>query len=152
MARNPSDFPPTIARPLDMPRFLVAGPPCGGKTTFVAEHAAADQSIVDFDDIVEGLGQPRYEADPEIAEQARRIWVASVPQADWVIWTAPRRRERGRFRSQYQAQVIVVMASMAECLKRAEDRPPIWREHIRAWFAAWEPSRSGSELIVRTDR
>jgi hypothetical protein len=130
--------------------ILVAGPPCGGKTTYVAEHAAPGQSVVDFDAIVEGLGGVRYQATPEIAVQAQRIWTASLP-APWVIWCAPRRRDRGRFRSQYQAQVIVVMASLAECLKRAEDRPPIWQEHIRAWFAAWEPSRGGNELIVRSD-
>ena len=131
--------------------ILVAGPPCGGKTTYVAEHALPGQNVLDYDDIVQGLGKPRYEAGPEVTEPARRIWVASLPSADWVIWCAPRRQDRGRFRSQHNAGVIVVMASMAECLKRAEDRPPVWREHIRRWFAAWEPSTSGRELIVRTD-
>jgi predicted kinase len=132
--------------------ILVAGPPCGGKTTYVAEHRTPGQNIVDFDDIVEMLGKPRYEAGPEIAEQARRIWVASLPMADWVIWTAPRRQDRGRFRGQFGAQVVVVMASMEECLDRAESRPVVWQEHIRRWFAIWEPSRSGSETIIRTDR
>jgi hypothetical protein len=131
--------------------ILVAGPPASGKTTFAREHAEAGETVVDFDDIVESLGGVRYQATPEIAFQAQRIWTASLP-APWVIWCAPRRRDRGRFRSQYQAQVIVVLASMQTCLDRAEvERPEHWQEAIRAWFAAWEPSRGGNELIVRTD-
>jgi hypothetical protein len=130
---------------------LVAGPPCGGKTTFVADRARRGERVVDFDDIVEGLGGARYQADPAMAAAAGRIWVASLP-ADWVVWCAPRRRDRGRFREQHQAQVVVVMASLEECLRRADaDRPPPWQAAIRAWFAAWEPSRSGREFIVRTD-
>jgi predicted kinase len=132
--------------------ILVAGPPCGGKTTYVRNRALPEDKTLDYDDIVESLGKPRYEAGPEIAKQARRIWVASLPMADWVIWTAPRRRDRGRFRAQFGAEVVVVMASLTECLERAETRPPAWADHIHRWFAMWEPSRSGQETIIRTDR
>jgi predicted kinase len=132
--------------------ILVAGPPCGGKTHYVAEHRSPNENVLDFDDIVEDLGKPRYEAGPDIIRQARVIWTASLPRADWVIWTAPTRQERGRFRSQFGARVIVVMASMQVCLERAEtERPSTWQKHIREWFSAWAPSTSGMEVIVRTD-
>ena len=132
--------------------ILVAGPPCGGKTQYVRDHRQVHENVLDYDDIVESLGKPRYEAGPAIAAQARRIWGDSLPMADWVIWTAPRRGDRGRFRSQFGAHVIVVMASMETCLARAEAlRPPRWQQAIREWFAAWEPSRSGREVIIRTE-
>ena len=130
---------------------LVAGPPCGGKTTYVRTHAESGERIVDFDDIIEGLGFERYSASPLVIEQARLIWMGAIPGADWVIWTAPQRRQRGRLRSMHQADVIVVMAPMDVCLERARaERPTSWQQGIRSWFAEWEPSRSGRESIVWT--
>jgi len=129
---------------------LVAGPPCAGKTTYVRSHADTNDRIVDFDDIVEGLTGVRYGPhSPETIQEARRLWVQALPDADWVIWTAPRRADRGRFRSQHTAEVVVVVAPLETCLRRAaENRPPSWPALIYEWFRAWEPSRSGAETIV----
>ena len=133
-----------------MNKRLVAGPPCGGKTTFVKVRALPHESVLDFDDIVERLTGDRYaEQAPKVLAEARRQWKAALPAADWVVWTAPRRVDRGRFRSQFNAQVYVVMAPLGVCLERAKrERPPPWEDLIRRWFADWEPSRSGQETIV----
>jgi hypothetical protein len=114
---------------------------------------AGGQRVVDFDDIVEALGVRRYSAPPETLAKAQEMWRASIPSADWVVWTAPKRADRGRFRGQYGARVVVVMASQDECLRRAKaERPPTWEGAILRWFMDWEPSQSGSEMIVRSDR
>lgn len=130
---------------------LVAGPPCGGKSTYAREHAAPGESVLDFDDLVEALAGDRYSRDPEVTDAALEEWRRRLPASDWVIWTAPLRAQRGRIRSQYGAQVIVVTATETECLLRASaERPPQWERLVRAWFTAFEPSTSGRELIVDT--
>lgn len=134
------------------PRFLVAGPPCGGKTTYVSHLARPGETVLDFDDLIEGLGGKRYLADAAMVQQANSLWKDRLFDSDWVIWTAPRRQDRGRFRSQFGTGVIVVLASEAVCLERAAaERPSRWQQLVRDWFRLWEPSRSGQETIVRTD-
>lgn len=109
----------------------------------------ATDVVLDFDDLVEQLAGDRYDRTPEVLDQARAEWSTRLPAADWVIWTAPCRR--GRFRSQWNAQVIVVTASMDECLRRASvHRPHAWQAMVRRWFVEWEPSRSGSEQTIDT--
>jgi len=137
---------------MNRPRFLVAGPPCGGKTTYVRDIARPGETILDFDDITEVLGGERYGADFDTIKKAHSLWGNRLLDSDWVIWCAPRRTDRGRFRSQFSVGVIVVLAAESVCLERAAaERPPSWQRAIREWFALWEPSRSGRELIVRTD-
>lgn len=131
--------------------ILVAGPSCGGKTTYTQAHAAPTDTVLDFDDIVERISGERYTRNPHVLEQAQAEWTRRIPSSDWVIWTAPRRQQRGRFRSQHNATVIVVKASLEECLTRAAElRPPEWQTMIRHWFRDWEPSTSGSEQIIDT--
>lgn len=130
--------------------ILVAGPPCGGKTTYVAENANERERIVDFDDIVEAMTGDRYARSPVIVEQARAEWRRQLPGADWVIFAAPRRSQRRGFQRQFGAEVIIVAAGMDECLRRAEaNRPPEWQNLIRGWFADCE---LGNDVVIDTSR
>ncbi len=129
--------------------ILVAGPPCAGKTTFVRMRASTSANVLDFDDIVEQLGYPRYGAPGSARARARGIWSAQLPLADWVIWTAPRRADRGRLRGQFGAHVIVLLTPLEECLRRAgRERPPSWQWAIKRWFVDFQPSRSSDEEII----
>ena len=131
--------------------ILVAGPPCGGKTTYVREHMRPGQRVVDWDDIIEELGGTRYEPTPGVVARAHHVWRDRIPGADWMVWLAPKRATRGSFRQRYNARVVVVMAPMAICLERAaKERPPIWQANILQWFSEWTPSSSGRETIVMT--
>jgi 5-methylcytosine-specific restriction endonuclease McrA len=106
---------------------------------------------LDFDDITEQLTGERYTQDPKAIAEANTLWRQQLPSADWVIWTAPRRTQRASLRTQWNATVIVVMASLDECLHRAtQARPPEWQTLIHNWFTLWEPSRSGHEQIIDT--
>jgi predicted kinase len=138
----------------DHPRLgmiLVAGPSCGGKTTFVRQRAMPEDAVLDFGDILEELGDFRYAASPETKAKARLLWTERLPFSDWVIWSAARREDRGRFRAQFEAQVYVVLAPLFICLDRArQERPPGWEAVVTEWFGAFEPSRSGQEEMVWT--
>lgn len=131
--------------------ILVAGPPCGGKTTYVTENAKPGDRIVDFDDIVESMTGDRYARSPGIVEQARAEWRRQLPDADWVIFAAPRRSQRASFRKQYAATVVIVAAGMDECLRRAASaRPAEWQGLIRQWFA--DCDLSGDDVVIDTSR
>jgi hypothetical protein len=130
--------------------ILVAGPPCGGKTTYVAENADKSDRIVDFDDIVESMTGSRYTRTPAVVEHARAEWRRQLPGADWVIFAAPRRSQRASFRREFDAEVIIVAAGMDECLRRAEvARPPEWQNLIRGWFADCD---LGNDTVIDTGR
>jgi predicted kinase len=130
----------------------VAGPPCGGKTTYARAQLQAGESLLDFDDIVEELGSERY-AGAVVGAQAYRLWLDRLPSSDVVVWTAPKRTQRGRFRSEFGAQVVVLLPSMDECLRRARaQRPASWQAEIRRWYLEWEPSRSGRETVIHSVR
>jgi predicted kinase len=134
--------------------ILVAGPPCGGKTTYVRNHAKAEDVQIDFDSLVEEEGTGRYDQAPDVLRRARQRWrdaldAVTPEQTAWVIWSAPRRMDRGRFRAQYGAEVVVVMAPEALCMERAKaERPPIWQRYVRSWFREWAPSSTGRERLV----
>jgi predicted kinase len=133
-------------------KTLVAGPPCGGKSTYAREHAQPDQIICDFDEIVEELGYERYLAPPQAQAKAYELWLERADHAQWLVWTAPKRWQRGRYRGK-GGRTIVVMASEAECLARAaQERPAHWQGLIRGWFREYEPSRSGGDTLVWTGK
>lgn len=132
-------------------RTLVAGPPCGGKSTYVAEHASPGQTVVDFDAIVEELGYERYLAPHHAQAKAYELWLQRADRAEWLVWTAPKRWQRGRYRGK-GGRSIVVLATEQECLRRAaESRPEPWQALIRQWFRDYEPSRSGGDTVVWTE-
>lgn len=131
--------------------ILVAGPSCGGKTTFVRQRARKGDAVLDFGDLLEELGDFRYAASAETKEKARLLWRERLPFADWVIWSAARRSDRGRFRSQYDARVYVVLAPLPVLLERAaRERPAGWDRVVLDWWAEYEPSSSGQEETVWT--
>lgn len=131
-------------------KTLVAGPPCGGKTTWAGEQAEAGELIVDFDAMLADKGYGYGEAPPAVVDQTYREWLARAASATFLVWTAPKRWQRGMYRRQGWA-TVVVMASFGECLDRAtRERPPSWQRGIEQWFREYEPSRSGGDLIVWT--
>ena len=51
--------------------ILVAGPPCGGKSTYATEHAVPGDLVLDFDDIVERITGDRYSRDADALMRAQ---------------------------------------------------------------------------------
>ena len=121
---------------------VVTGPPCAGKSTFVAEHAADGEVTVDFDAIAQALGSKSPHDAPDhirtVAFEARRAAIdALIAEGSdgWIIHTSPTDEQMQRYRD-HGAEFHEVNPGMDECLARAkaDGRPERVSEAIREWF------------------
>lgn len=123
---------------------LVVGPPCGGKTTHVREHAQPGDLVIDWDDIAIALGSPRSHLHaapmlPAIAAEYDRLlelapgWPADV----WIVRGLPDPVERAEWVARFDAELVVCTAPRAVLIERAaarsKTRLTIWS--IDRWLA-----------------
>lgn len=122
--------------------FIVYGPPCAGKTTWVKQNAREDDLILDLDRIWEAICFSDREHKPDrlkpivfgirdtIIDQIR------IRKGNWrrayVIGTYPLRSDRERLSDLLRAEIIFIDTDKATCLKRAENAT--WRGFIEEWF------------------
>ena len=100
---------------------LVIGPPCSGKTTYVATHAGLDDVVIDVDALARALGSrvehdhhPNHLAAALVARDALALRPAS--STTWLITT--NRRSLGNLRLPPH-EVVVLDTSIDTCLARA---------------------------------
>jgi hypothetical protein len=118
---------------------LVIGPPCSGKTTYVATHAAPDDVVIDVDALAQALGSPAgHDHHPHHLAAALAARDALVTNSGawssttWLITT--NRRTLGNLRLPPH-EVVVLDTSIDDCLTRARaaGRTPQVLEAIRTW-------------------
>lgn len=134
---------------------LVCGPPCSGKTTYVAQHAQPGDTVVDFDHIAVELGSDvDWMHDPDIAHDAELETLARIDDiaADqsptltaWIIRSAADHDARAHLAAHLDAHVVVLDPGQDECLRRAarDARPSGTRRAINTWY--WAASRSAAQ-------
>lgn len=132
---------------------IVYGPPCGGKTTYVAQHAKPEDLIIDWDTIAVRLGSPRQHLHPKPLLPAIRAaydqqlalapdWPADV----WIIRGLPDHDERAAWARRFTAQLVECTAPIDELYRRATQRtnPHLTRWSIDRWL---QRTRAGSTAI-----
>lgn len=137
---------------------LVAGPPCGGKTSLVEDEAQRGDLVVDLDAIAAAISGCRLYDKPEVLEpfvfEVRDALLAKLasgrdaPPAAWVVDCAPERARREGISARLAARVRLVMPPVEECHRRASaaGRPAAWHSFIDSWFERFEPS-PGDEVV-----
>lgn len=122
---------------------IVMGPPCAGKTTWIAEQRSDDEPVVDFDALAHALGSSEHHDPPEaIGQAAFAARVAAVArifdgvEADaWVIQSTATAEKIDAWHDQ-GCEFHLLDPGLDECLRRAEDddRPEVTADRIRAWY------------------
>jgi dephospho-CoA kinase len=110
--------------------FLVCGPPCSGKSTYVDERRQPGDLVVDYDDIARRLGSPRRHnhdfkyhgrVEATIARAIAGIKAGRHERA-WVIRAIPRTYERAALAEDLGAEVVVLDAPDDVLIARARAR------------------------------
>ena len=135
---------------------IILGPPCAGKSTFIAENAVEGDLALEFDGIaaaVDAAGHEDLHADREAGVLAAaahaRASTASRLASDWkaerddgseaVAWVATTGIEGGWVEALVDAggTVTLLDPGMETCLERCaeDDRPLSVAEAIREWYA-----------------
>jgi predicted kinase len=125
-------------------RYIVAGPPCAGKTTFVEQHKHPDDLVFDYDVIQRELsGRTLYDHDPDLVDEALAIRERIFEQLErdpersaWIITATPRAAELRAMRDRLGAQVVLLQVDRGEAHRRcdADDRPSVWHDYVDRWF------------------
>jgi hypothetical protein len=138
----------------------VAGPPCGGKTTYVKTHAGPGEPILDWDEVYAELAGPGPRV-PMVGWDGLRARVEGVYRdrwegmsRGWVIRCAPHKQHRSLMRKQKGARSIVLATPATECIRRLlldDTRPDkqAWIKEIGRWWAEYQPSSSDQETVIR---
>jgi len=125
---------------------LVAGPPCGGKNTYVRQHMAPGDLIVDYDAIMAALsGQDMHDHYRELRPYVCHVrdhlvdkWMSRKDVDLWLIGGCPKRRDREYFARRGFA-VVMIDTDRRTCLRRAkEERPGEWWQFVERWFNDYE--------------
>ena len=122
--------------------FLVYGPPCAGKTTWVMEQAREDDLIVDIDRIWEALCKSDRQHKPNRLKQnvfgihQALIEQVKIRKGNWrtayVIGGYPLQSERERMAELLGAELVFIDTDEATCMSRAPDEN--WQTYIHDWF------------------
>lgn len=139
--------------------YVIAGPPCAGKSTYVAGRRAPDDAVCDMDALAEALGA-RLPHSPsaqqrQYARVARDAVAESMTAADgpldaWLIHCHPSPAQLATYAAAC-ATVIVLDPGIEECLRRArDDRRPRWTaDAIAEWYGAPVVVESDAPLVSR---
>ncbi len=136
---------------------LVCGPPCGGKTRFVGQHAGTGDVIVCTDRLARDAGSPNaHEHHPRFYDAARPAFQRLVDEVGgrddvkaWVIRCAPTRHERALLAVRLRAtRTVLLVPTLQVALGRAHrsGRDPRIVGAIHHWYRRYEPAR-GDEVL-----
>ena len=121
---------------------IITGPPCSGKSTYVKEHRAEGDVVVDFDKMAQALGSDKKHMAPDdikaVTFKAKDAAIKEVCQRKceaWIIHTKPTDEQREMYEAA-EAEFIEMDTDLDTCLERcaADERPEGTEAIIRSYF------------------
>lgn len=128
-----------------MTLFVVTGPPAGGKTTWMSEHAKPGDITIDYDALAHTLtprGAEPYDPPTHIVDVAQTARNAAIHVALNKVWhcdvyiidSRPTHQARQLY-EQFGATFINIDPGYDVCATRAQtQRPPRIRQVIANWY------------------
>jgi len=126
---------------------VITGPPCAGKSTYIAEHRTERDVIIDLDALAYALGYPTPQIDWDIEHPARNAARAArrdlIDQAIagtyctdvWIVDSRPHQVTR-KIYQRAGAHIVQLDPGPDECHRRAylDQRSASTHEHIDRWY------------------
>ena len=125
-------------------RYIVAGPPCSGKSTYVRNHYKRGDLVYDFDTMHSALSglsaHDHLENIKHFVIVARDAVFGELEkrknQNAWIITSTKEDAVLKGLRDRLSAEVVFLEVSREEAHRRCEEdsRPSIWHTYVDAWF------------------
>ena len=151
---------PEWLKPSAIPLTIITGPPAGGKSTYVKQHATSGDTIIDLDNIADDLSGhdghdwPRRWLGAALNERNRILGSLATqgPGAAWFIIGAPTPDERAWWAKKLRPREVVVLETAIDvCMARIRQDAARNRDHYddaaSAWWAGYQ-RRDGETVIV----
>ena len=139
---------PDWLKPSSIPLTIVCGPPCSGKSTYIAAHAGVNDLVIDLDHIMRSL-DPAYTHWSNQLEQAllnkacriRNTLLGGLSSRTtgraWFIVAAPTQAERDWWLRCLGGQLVLLDPGPDECKLRAIIRDtPLAKHGVDDWYRA----------------
>ena len=133
--------------------YLVWGPPCAGKSTWVREQATEADIIVDVDEIWNAVTRDGWKGKNDLTKSVvfeirdKLYEIIKHRSGTWetayVIAGAPRETERKRIMQRIGTDKSIFIEEAKDvCLKRAEAKDERWAAYVREWFDQYEAGQA----------
>ena len=131
--------------------YLVYGPPCSGKSSFVREHMQPGDLVVDLDALSQAISYQQMHDKPEqLKYNAFALQALLIDQIKtrygkfanaWIIGGYPDKYKREQIARDTGAEIIFIDVPREECLARLaacegyrRDHQEEWVQYIDRWF------------------
>lgn len=137
---------------------IVTGPPCGGKTTHVREHAQPGDIRIDLDTIANHLTDTTgHEHTPEALKVARAARTAAIDKAlaittvdVWIIHTKPSQKDLDRY-AEVNAEIHTIDPGKDIVMRRCKaERPRSSLIAAATWYETTSAASSDANVVTIT--
>lgn len=127
-------------------RYIIAGAPCSGKTTYVQERVRPGDLVYDYDLLHQALsGQASHQHLDVIRpyvlaarDGALAQLEAHKKQSAWLVTSTHSADKLRKMRDRFEAEIVFLPTDQNEAHRRCDmdRRPAEWHQYIDRWFEA----------------
>lgn len=130
-------------RKYDRGIYLVYGPPCSGKTTYVRNNMTKGDLVIDLDEIFKAISlQEKYDKPDNLKHNVFAIKNLLIDNIKtrfgkfnnaWIIGGYSNKYERDKLTNELGAELIYIESTKEECIARLKHSNDYRKEKIKEW-------------------